>query len=276
MKLLPPRFYVRVRRQYTTTRANNGYTTQPNFLPKFQGGSYNPWGGPEGGCPDNTGPDFANLFYRHNVGQRVTAMCLYMLLEWLHGEASRHLSWVSLYWLLVDTCGSLQLGNRLTAWKATSYDYWAPISENHHIADKFYETKLLGLFLRGEPIIVTQIYHSMFWRSAYSGERLDCHQHDWQCESVSVVCLIGHFADIVSCKSTSYSTIQLSSQLNCAIRSLTQDFMSQYILTHHLHLRHLSWMLLPQLHHVTITLCLVTYRLTDNVSQLRYHASDVA
>ncbi|KAI0528338.1 beta-galactosidase, domain 2-domain-containing protein [Xylaria digitata] len=25
--------------------------TQPSFMPEFQGGSYNPWGGPQGGCP---------------------------------------------------------------------------------------------------------------------------------------------------------------------------------------------------------------------------------
>lgn len=53
--------------------------TQPNFMPEFQGGSYNPWGGPEGGCPENSNQDFANLFYRHNIAERVTAMNLYML-----------------------------------------------------------------------------------------------------------------------------------------------------------------------------------------------------
>lgn len=35
--------------------------TQPRFFPEFQGGSYNPWGGPEGGCPADIGADFANL-----------------------------------------------------------------------------------------------------------------------------------------------------------------------------------------------------------------------
>lgn len=35
--------------------------TQPRFMPEFQGGSYNPWGGPEGGCPGDIGADFANL-----------------------------------------------------------------------------------------------------------------------------------------------------------------------------------------------------------------------
>lgn len=36
--------------------------TQPSFLAEFQGGSYNPWGGPEGGCI-NVGSWGETLFY---------------------------------------------------------------------------------------------------------------------------------------------------------------------------------------------------------------------
>ena len=98
--------------------------TQPNFLPEFQGGSFNPWGGPKGGCPENSPPDFANLFYRNNIGQRVTAMSLYMLY------------------------GGTNWGYLAAPVVATSYDYSAPISENRMIWDKYSETKLLGLFIR--------------------------------------------------------------------------------------------------------------------------------
>jgi beta-galactosidase GanA len=52
--------------------------TQPSFLAEFQGGSYNPWGGPQGGCINTTGPDWVNVFYRHNVAEKVTAMNVYM------------------------------------------------------------------------------------------------------------------------------------------------------------------------------------------------------
>lgn len=79
LKLLPYGFNVSVQQQFLGIRVHDAYSTQPNFLPEFQGGSYNPWGGPEGGCPDNTGPNFANLIYRHNFGQRVIVMRLYML-----------------------------------------------------------------------------------------------------------------------------------------------------------------------------------------------------
>ncbi|OQD68408.1 hypothetical protein PENDEC_c036G00600 [Penicillium decumbens] len=96
----------------------------PEFMPEFQGGSYNSWGGPEGGCADNTGADFANLFYRWNIGQRVTAMSLYMLF------------------------GGTNWGAIAAPVTASSYDYSALISEDRSIGSKFYETKLLALFTR--------------------------------------------------------------------------------------------------------------------------------
>lgn len=98
--------------------------TQPNFLPEFQGGSYNPWGGPEGGCPADLGADFANLFYRDLIAQRVTAVSLYMLF------------------------GGTNWGWLACPVVASSYDYSSPVSENRQIGDKYYETKLLTMFTR--------------------------------------------------------------------------------------------------------------------------------
>lgn len=98
--------------------------TQPSFFPEFQGGSYNPWGGPEGGCPTDIGADFANLFYRNLISQRVTAVSLYMM----YGGTN----WGALACPVV----------------ATSYDYSSPISENRKIGSKYYETKNLALFTR--------------------------------------------------------------------------------------------------------------------------------
>ncbi|KAI7362936.1 glycoside hydrolase family 35 protein, partial [Hortaea werneckii] len=45
--------------------------TQPSILAEFQGGSYNPWNGPQGGCRNNTGPNWVNVFYRNNIGNKV-------------------------------------------------------------------------------------------------------------------------------------------------------------------------------------------------------------
>ncbi|KAB8231913.1 glycoside hydrolase family 35 protein [Aspergillus alliaceus] len=98
--------------------------TQPSFMPEFQGGSYNPWGGPQGGCPDDLGPDFANLFYRNLIYQKVSAISLYML----YGGTN----WG---WLAAPDV-------------ATSYDYSSPISENRLLVEKYYETKVLTQFTR--------------------------------------------------------------------------------------------------------------------------------
>ncbi|CAN8097750.1 unnamed protein product [Discula destructiva] len=101
--------------------------TQPNFMPEFQGGSYNPWAGPEGGCPSDIGVDFANLFYRNLIYQRVTAVSLYMVFGGTNWG-----------WLAFPLVGS-------------SYDYSSPVSENRAIGDKYYETKLLTMFTRVAP-----------------------------------------------------------------------------------------------------------------------------
>ncbi|KAG6864404.1 hypothetical protein C0991_009729 [Blastosporella zonata] len=98
--------------------------TQPSFIPEFQGGSYNPWGGPQGGCPANLGPDFVNVFYRHLAAERITMASLYMLY------------------------GGTNWGGLATNLVGTSYDYSAPIEESRQISDKYYETKILGFFFR--------------------------------------------------------------------------------------------------------------------------------
>jgi hypothetical protein len=97
---------------------------QPNFMPEFQGGSYNPWGGPQGGCPTDIGQDFANLMYRNLIYQKVTAISLYMLF------------------------GGTNWGHSACPVVATSYDYSSPVSENRAIGSKYYETKLLSMFTR--------------------------------------------------------------------------------------------------------------------------------
>lgn len=98
--------------------------TQPSFLAEFQGGSYLPWAGPEGGCVDSTGPSWVNVYYRHNVGQKVSAQNVYM--------AAGGTNWGGLPFPSVGT----------------SYDYSAPISESRVVGAKYAETKIFAQFLR--------------------------------------------------------------------------------------------------------------------------------
>ncbi|KAJ7069720.1 glycoside hydrolase family 35 protein, partial [Mycena amicta] len=104
--------------------------TQPSFLPEFQGGSYRPWG--TDACPGNIGPNFVSMYYRHLAAERVTMINLYMLY------------------------GGTNWGGLSTNLIATSYDYSAPIQESRLIGDKYYETKLIGLFFRAaEDLVMT-------------------------------------------------------------------------------------------------------------------------
>ncbi|KAH6880351.1 family 35 glycosyl hydrolase [Thelonectria olida] len=114
---------------------------QPNFMPEFQGGSYNPWGGPQGGCPTDIGTDFANLFYRDLIAQRVTALSLYMMF------------------------GGTNWGHSACPVVATSYDYSSPVSENRNLWDKYYETKLLVLF--------TRVAHDLAYTNRVSNDTSD-------------------------------------------------------------------------------------------------------
>lgn len=98
--------------------------TMPSFLAEFQGGSYNPWSGPAGGCTSTTGPDWVNVFYRHNIAQKVTAQNIYMIF------------------------GGTNWGGLAFPTVGTSYDYSAPIAESRLIGDKYSETKLLSYFIR--------------------------------------------------------------------------------------------------------------------------------
>ncbi|EJD51752.1 hypothetical protein AURDEDRAFT_143037 [Auricularia subglabra TFB-10046 SS5] len=104
--------------------------TQPSFLPEFQGGSYNPWGGPQGGCRANSDTDFVNLFYRDNIAQRVTMHSLYMLY------------------------GGTNWGGFACPLVGTSYDYSSPIQETRLLANKYQETKLIGLQVRAAKDLV--------------------------------------------------------------------------------------------------------------------------
>ncbi|CRG87944.1 beta-galactosidase, putative [Talaromyces islandicus] len=99
--------------------------TQPEYLPEFQGGYFQHWGGSfYDDCSSSLDPDFADVFYKNNVGSRVTLQSLYM------------------------AYGGTNWGHSATPVVYTSYDYGAPLRETREIRDKLKQTKLLGLFTR--------------------------------------------------------------------------------------------------------------------------------
>ena len=113
-----------------------GYPTQngePLYLPEFQGGSFDGWGGAGyDNCYNLTGPDFENVYYKNNIAQGVTMQSNYM------GVGGTNWGWLpdpGVY---------------------TSYDYGAAIREtgeigtpanpNSIVGSKFGENKLINDF----------------------------------------------------------------------------------------------------------------------------------
>jgi beta-galactosidase GanA len=97
----------------------------PIFTPEFQGGSFDPWGGPGyDNCRQLTGPDFENVFYKENIIGGATLQSFYM------------------------TYGGTSWG-----WLAdpqqvySSYDYGAAIKEDRELTSKYDEQKRLGYML---------------------------------------------------------------------------------------------------------------------------------
>ena len=100
--------------------------TQPEFLPEFEGGFFEPWGGAfyDECVGTYLNPDYPNMFYKGFIAQRVTLFNLYM------------------------TYGGTNWGHSAAPVVYTSYDYDAPLRETREIRDKFRQIKLIGLFTR--------------------------------------------------------------------------------------------------------------------------------
>jgi beta-galactosidase len=103
----------------------------PIFTPEFQGGSFDPWGGPGyAACRALTGPDFENVFYKNNIAAGATLQNIYMA----YGGTS--------WGWLADP-----------AQVYTSYDYGAAIGEDRRPTVKYDELKRLGYFIRAVPAL---------------------------------------------------------------------------------------------------------------------------
>ncbi|RDL39323.1 uncharacterized protein BP5553_03663 [Venustampulla echinocandica] len=99
--------------------------TQPSYVPEFEAGYFTPWGSSfYDDCTAEHDPSFADVYYKNNIGQRITLQSLYM-------------AWGGTNW-----------GHSAAPVVYTSYDYSAPLRETREIRDKMYQTKLIGLFTR--------------------------------------------------------------------------------------------------------------------------------
>lgn len=114
----------RLVRTYYQWFQNYSYT-QPEFIPEFDGGSFQQWGGHfYDQCAVEQSSEFADVYYKNNIGSRVTLQNIYM------------------------TFGGTNWGHSAAPVGYTSYDYDAPLRETREIRDKLKQTKLIGLFTR--------------------------------------------------------------------------------------------------------------------------------
>ncbi|KAF2436604.1 putative beta-galactosidase [Tothia fuscella] len=124
----------RVVRDYHQWFSNYAYT-QPSFLPEFEAGWFMPWGGNfYDECIAEHDPAMPDVYYKNNIGQRVTLLSLYM------------------------AYGGTNWGHSAAPVVYTSYDYSSPLRETRQVQSKFHQTKLLALFTRvSKDLLSTQL-----------------------------------------------------------------------------------------------------------------------
>ncbi|KAK5113782.1 hypothetical protein LTR62_003166 [Meristemomyces frigidus] len=121
-------------RTYYQWFQNYSYT-QPELLPEFEAGYILGWGSYFfDQCLAEHDPAFADVYYKNNIGQRVTMQSLYMAF------------------------GGTNWGNLGAPVVYTSYDYSAPLRETREVQLKFKQTKLIALFTRvSQDLLITEM-----------------------------------------------------------------------------------------------------------------------
>ncbi|MCU7729695.1 beta-galactosidase [Actinoplanes sp. KI2] len=101
---------------------------RPLYTPEFQGGAFDPWGGPGyDKCAQLINDQFANVFYKNNIAVGATAQSFYM------------------------TYGGTNWGWLGMPQNYTSYDYGAAIRETRQLDSKYYQDKLIGYLTQSMP-----------------------------------------------------------------------------------------------------------------------------
>lgn len=118
---------------YDYTRERRALTHAPLFFPEYQGGSFDPWGGPGyAKCRQLTGPAFERVYYEAMMASGSTMQNFYM------------------------TYGGINWGWLASPGVYTSYDYAAPIDAARRLTAKYDQQKLLGYFTRAvQPLTQT-------------------------------------------------------------------------------------------------------------------------
>ncbi|OAA54121.1 beta-galactosidase [Niveomyces insectorum RCEF 264] len=103
--------------------------SQPVSLPEFEGGWFSGWGSRTfyDQCIAEHSPEFADVYYKNNIGQRTTLQNIYMAF------------------------GGTNWGHSAAPVVYTSYDYSALLRETRQQTTKLFQTKLVNLFATTSP-----------------------------------------------------------------------------------------------------------------------------
>ena len=105
------------------TSATTTWPGKPLATAEFQGGAFDPWGGPGyDKCAQLINDQFADVFYKQNIAVGATSQSFYM------------------------TYGGTNWGWLGMPENYTSYDYGAAIRETRQLDPKYDEDKLIGYF----------------------------------------------------------------------------------------------------------------------------------
>ncbi|KAF8320898.1 glycoside hydrolase family 35 protein [Clavulina sp. PMI_390] len=110
------------------------FPATPMYIPEFQGGAFDFWGGPGyDNCYSLLNDEFANVYYKNLFSFGTSILSLYMIY------------------------GGTNWGNLATPVVYTSYDYGSPIREDRSLTTKYNEMKLQAHFVQSSPALLTVV-----------------------------------------------------------------------------------------------------------------------
>jgi len=150
-------------------------SSTPYSIIEFQGGSFDPWGGPGfANCAALTNAEFEHVFFKNDFSFGVTIFNLYM------------------------TYGGTNWGNLGHPGGYTSYDYGAVIAEDRTVSrEKYHAAKLLANFLQVSPAYLTAIPQSnAFAAGQFTGNL-----------AIYTTALLGNVTNFYVVRQTQYNTL---------------------------------------------------------------------